>query len=203
MLAIPIVERDALQTRTHQHGDVGKARISLQLGDHRLDERHVIGEIVEIIYAAIEESVALEEIATSGDEHVGELIGLPAQIRFQFARGVPGQLRSFRIDHQQQGVVQDGKQLGELVEGAAGRDIFGDEAHVVGVDAQKRDRVSEQEQRQDESRTDHTGRIRENQADPPGEDPSDHFIEASLHQPFPSRDTPSRPSAGTDAQSRS
>ena len=187
LLAIRVLERDALQTRAHQHGDVGDARVALQLGDQRLDQRHVVGEIVEVIDAAIEEPVALEEVATSGNEDVGESIGLPAQIRSQLAGGVPGQLRSLRVDHHQQGVVQDRKELGKLVQGPARRDVFREQPHVVGVDAQERDRISEQQQCEDQDRTHDPGCVREHQADPAGEDPPDQLIESSLHRPFPFR----------------
>jgi hypothetical protein len=142
----------------------------------------VVREVVEIVDAAVEQPVALEEFAAARNEDVAELIRLFAETCGHLDGGVAHQLRRLRIDHHEEGVVQDGEALGELVQGPARRQVLVEQADVVGVDPQTRDGVDEQEQREDQDRRRHPVGVCEHEPDPSGEKSPDQIVESPFHE---------------------
>ena len=115
---------DVVESEFDQLRQVRDARVAFELRDHRLHGGDVVGEFVEVVDAAVEQAVGFEEVAATGDEDVAETLGLRAEVRCERRRRVARQFGRLAVDHDQEGVVEDGEQLGELVERHSRRQIL-------------------------------------------------------------------------------
>ena len=167
----------------HHRREVGDARIALQLGDHRLDLGHVVREVVEIVDAAVEQPVALEEFAAARNEDVAELVrsargGVRPSGRRRRGPAPASPHRSPR------GGRCSGWGRASANSSRARRDGRSSSSRldVVGVDPEARDGVDEQEQREEQDRRHHPAGVCEHELDPSGEEPPDHIVESPFHE---------------------
>jgi len=170
-----------LQTFLNQRREVGETRIALDLRDDGLDPGHLVAEVVQVLDAAIEQAVALEELRAAGRVDVREVGALLCEVG---GEGVGGRARGFgraAVDHDEERVLEIGEELREgLVVPARGK-VLRDQPHVVGVDAQLEDRIGARRQGGEQDRDDYELRSPLNASHPARDPAAEQRLESRVY----------------------
>ena len=170
------VEADA-----HDAREVGEARIPLHLGEDGLHPRHHVGELVELVHAAVEQPVILEEAASARDVDVLEGLVEGRESSAQGVRRLARQLRRLGVDDDDQGVVEDREGQGEGPLVANKVHIRIDHLEVVGVHAQVAGRVHAESEGQPERGDHDRSGVPACGVDPAREEPGEDLVGAGRH----------------------